>query len=139
MINQRAKNYKKWAEETCIELSEEELWTKWMLPDCPEAHVRKNAVQFNQLYRDSINTRTIFPETKDVVMTLFRKGYRLGLVSNTTSSVEVPDALRALHISGCFETVILSAVLGKRKPDPSILLEATRRMDVNPGKLRLRR
>ncbi len=105
-----------------------------MLPDCPEAHVRKNAVQFNQLYRDSINTRTIFPETKDVVMALFRKGYRLGLVSNTTSSVEVPEALSALHISGCFETVILSAVLGKRKPDPSILLEATRRMDVNPEK-----
>ena len=132
LINQRAKNYKKWAEETCLELNEEELWVKWMLPDCSETLIRKHAIQLNQLYRDSINTRTVFPETKDVVMQLFRNGYRLGLVSNTTSSVEVPAALRALQIFGCFETVILSSVLGKRKPDPSILLEAVRRMDGDP-------
>ena len=49
---------------------------------------------------------------------LFRRGYRLGLVSNTTSSVEVPALLKELEITGCFETVILSTVVGKRKPDP---------------------
>ncbi|PKO13535.1 MAG: hypothetical protein CVU39_18605 [Chloroflexi bacterium HGW-Chloroflexi-10] len=134
LLNQRAYNYKKWAEETFIELTEEELWTKWMLPDCLEPLVHQHAIELNQLYRDSINRRTVFPETKEVVINLFRRGYRLGLVSNTTSSVEVPAALKELNISGCFETVILSAVIGKRKPDPSILLEAIQRMGVSAEK-----
>jgi sugar phosphate isomerase/epimerase len=55
------------------------------------------------------------------------------LVSNTTSSVEVPALLKELEIVGCFETVILSTVVGKRKPDPAIMLEATQRMGVATG------
>ena len=62
----------------------------------------------------------------------YRRGYRLGIVSNTTSSVEVPALLKELSIPGCFETVILSTVVGKRKPDPSILLDAAARMGVKP-------
>jgi HAD superfamily hydrolase (TIGR01549 family) len=54
-------------------------------------------------------------------------------VSNTVSSVEVPQALRQMEITGCFETVILSCQIGIRKPDPALLLEATRRMDIEPA------
>ena len=69
-----------------------------------------------------------------MILELFRRGYRLGLVSNTTSSVEVPAALKELHLMGCFETIVLSAIVGKRKPDPAILLDATRRMGIAPEK-----
>lgn len=134
LLASRADAYKKWAEETLVELTESDLWTKWMLPDWPAEQVSGMAVQLNQLYREAGGTRTVFPETHDVVLELFRRGYRLGLVSNTTSSVEVPAALKELHVTGCFETVILSTVVGKRKPDPSILLEATRRMGIAPEK-----
>jgi len=128
----RAKAYKDWAEQTRIELNESELWTKWMLPDFPAEQVSGVAVQLNQFYREAIGRRMVLPESQDVILELFRRGYRLGLVSNTTSSVEVPAVLKELGISGHFETVILSAVVGKRKPNPAILLEATQRMEIAP-------
>jgi len=128
----RAKSYIRWARETLVELKESELWTKWMLPDFPAAQVSEMAVQLNQLWRDATGRREIFPETKEIVLELFRRGYRLGIVSNTVSSVEVPQALRRMEISGCFETVVLSCNVGIRKPDPAILLEATRRMGIGP-------
>lgn len=134
ILSERADAYKNWAEQTLRELSEEDLWTKWMLPEYPQDLVRANAITLNQWYRDSLSRRIIFPETAQVILTLYRRGYRLGLVSNTTSSVEVPNLLRELHITGCFETVILSTVTGMRKPDPNILLDATDRMGVDPAK-----
>lgn len=134
LLSTRADAYKKWAEETLVELTESDLWTKWMLPDWPAEQVSGMAVELNQIYRAMTGTRTVFPETHDVVLELFRRGYRLGLVSNTTSSVEVPAALQELHVIGCFETIILSTVVGKRKPDPAILFEATQRMGIAPEK-----
>jgi HAD superfamily hydrolase (TIGR01549 family) len=103
-----------------------------MLPDFPVEQILDMAVSLNQLYREATGVRVVFPESRDVVLELFRRGYRLGLVSNTTSSVEVPALLKELEISGCFETVILSAVVGKRKPNPAILLDATQRLGVAP-------
>jgi HAD superfamily hydrolase (TIGR01549 family) len=132
LLSRRAKAYKHWAEQTHIELNEHDLWTKWMLPDFPLKQIGDMAIQLNQLHREATGARVIFPETREVVLELFRRGYRLGLVSNTTSSVEVPALLKELEITGCFEAVILSAVVGKRKPDPAILLDATRHMGIAP-------
>ncbi len=131
-LSRRAKAYKHWAEQTHIELRESDLWTQWMLPDFPADQIQPLAVQLNQLYREALGLRVIFPESREVVLELFRRGYRLGLVSNTTSSVEVPALLKELEITGCFETVILSTVVGKRKPDPAILLDAVQRMGIAP-------
>ncbi len=103
-----------------------------MLPDFPSELIGGIAVQLNQMYREAIGLRVVFPESREVVLELFRRGYRLGLVSNTTSSVEVPALLKELEITGCFETVILSTVVGKRKPDPAILLDAVQRMGISP-------
>lgn len=132
LLDERFRAYMRWARKTLIELNEIELWTKWMLPDWPADKISESAIQLNQLWREATGERIIFPETREVVLELFRCGYRLGLVSNTVSSVEVPHTFKELEIKGCFETVILSCVVGMRKPDPAILLEATRRMDVNP-------
>jgi HAD superfamily hydrolase (TIGR01549 family) len=131
-LSRRAKAYKHWAEQTHIELSESDLWTQWMLHEFPDEQIKPMAVQLNQLYREALGLRVIFPESREVVLELFRRGYRLGLVSNTTSSVEVPALLKELEITGCFETVVLSTVIGKRKPDPSILLTATQNMRIDP-------
>lgn len=134
LLTERAKAYARWSRKTLREVDERELWTKWMLPDLPASQIANLAVQLNETWREAIADRIIFPETKPVIVELFRRGYRLGLVSNTTSSVEVPKALSELNISGCFETIILSARVGKRKPDPAILLEAASRMGVSPDK-----
>ncbi|MGE5250865.1 MAG: HAD-IIIA family hydrolase [Bacteroidota bacterium] len=132
LLTQRFKAYMRWARETLIELDEVSLWTEWMLPDWPAGRIAEISRELNELWRQATGIRELFPETKEVVIELFRRGYRLGIVSNTTSSVEVPRTLRALELAGCFETVILSCEVGIRKPDPAILLEAARRMEVPP-------
>ena len=134
LLTERTKAYRRWARETLMEVAEPELWTKWLLPDWPAGQIREIAMQLNDLWREAMGDRIVFPETKEVILELFRRGYRLGLVSNTVSSVETPRVLDALELTGCFETVILSCIVGMRKPDPAILLEATRRMEIDPGK-----
>jgi FMN phosphatase YigB (HAD superfamily)/sugar phosphate isomerase/epimerase len=134
LLARRLTAYRHWARETMIELNEFELWTHWLLPDWPESQVYDHALELNRLWREATGERIIFPEAAVVLLELFRRGYRLGLVSNTTSSTEAPDALKKLGLSGYFETMILSAVVGKRKPDPGILLEATGRMGIAPDK-----
>ncbi len=132
LLSHRAKAYKHWSEETLVELNEVDFWTQWMLPEWPADKVRSLALQVDQIWRDANGASAIPPETKEVVLELFRRGYRLGLVSNTTSSLEIPRALGALRISGCLETVVLSCEFGRRKPDPAVLQAATQRMGIPP-------
>jgi FMN phosphatase YigB (HAD superfamily)/sugar phosphate isomerase/epimerase len=132
LLHEHARDYRNWAKKTLLELNEVELWTRWMLPDCPSDQVSQLALQLSQLWRDATGRHVVFPETQETVLALFRRGYRLGLVSNTTSSVEAPRVLQELGIAGCFDTVVLSCDVGIRKPDPSILLMAAERMGIRP-------
>ena len=134
LLNVRNKAYRRWAKKTLSDVDEREFWTEWMLPDWPTDRIAELAMQLNRLWREATGNRIIFPESKEIVLELFRRGYRLGLVSNTISSVETPQLLKEQELTGCFETVILSCVVGMRKPDPAILLEATKRMDIDPAK-----
>jgi putative hydrolase of the HAD superfamily len=134
LLKERALAYKNWAEKTLLELNEVDLWTHWMLPDWPAEKVGPLAVQLNQLWRDITGKKSVFPETKEVVVELFRRGYRLGLVSNTTSSIESPHTLQELGISGIFDAVVLSCVVGIRKPNPLILSMAAEKMGVRPDR-----
>ncbi len=133
LLQKRITAYSVWARETLNELHEEQLWSEWLLPDLPYEMVRKHAMQLTKLWRKVTATRKIFPETKEILTRLFRRGYRVGIVSNTATSIEVPEFLNELEISGLMETVILSCQFGKRKPDPEILLEAAKRMDLDPA------
>ncbi len=134
LLTARGAAYRQWAREQCTELDEAGVWTRWMLPEYPAAGIESNAIQLNQIWREATGIRDLFPETRDVLLELFRRGYRIGIVSNTVSSTETPGFLRALQISGIPEVVILSGNVGIRKPNPEILLDATRRMGVDPSK-----
>ncbi len=134
LLISRAKAYRHWARENRAELNETDFWTRWMLPDQPASRVAQMAMRLNQLWRDAKGRRELLPEAKDVLVQLFRRGYRLGIASNTSSSVEVPALLRELEISGIIETVVLSCLAGTRKPDPAMLLDAAARMGIEPGK-----
>lgn len=133
LLVSRSKAYKTWAEETEVELTEAELWTRWMAPDFLAEKVASMAVKLNQLWRESHSQYVVRPEAKEVLLALFRQGYRLGVISNTTSSVETPQIFEDMAVSGILEVVILSCQVGRRKPNPQILLEATRRMGVDPA------
>jgi HAD superfamily hydrolase (TIGR01549 family) len=133
LLKSRDDAYDEWASKNLTELSEADLWTKWMLPDYPAEKIAPIAMQLNMILRDAIATRELLPDSRATVLELYRRGYRIGLVSNTTSSVDAPQALEKAGISGCFETMVLSCVVGKRKPGADILLEAAERMGVQAG------
>lgn len=133
LLTSRSNAFKVWSDETLVGLNETDLWTLWMLPDWPIDLVRRNAKQLNRLWRDSTGTRIVVPEAKEVILELFRRGYRLGIVSNTLASDEVPHALSKLEISGCFDAVLLSCDVGIRKPDPSFLSLAAERIGIPPA------
>jgi HAD superfamily hydrolase (TIGR01549 family) len=126
--------YDEWATQNLTELNENDLWTTWMLPDWPVEKIGKIAMDLNHIWRDAIAKRIVYPETREVILELYRRGYRLALVSNTTSSNDAPLTLKKEGIAGCFDTVILSCVVGKRKPGPNILLEAVDRLGINPDR-----
>jgi putative hydrolase of the HAD superfamily len=134
MLGKHAIKYKQWAEKTLKELPEDELWTKWMLPDQPAKNVKAHAIQLNTLWRAINGTPIIFPETQSVIKELFHRGYRIGLISNTTSSLEAPRVLKELGLDEYMEITVLSTTFGRRKPDPTIFWHATKSMLVDPSR-----
>ncbi len=127
---QRHKAYKRWAEETMIEAPETEIWTIWMLPDYPAEQIIPLVGRLTQLWRQTQGRRVVRPDARLVVAELARRGYQLGVVSNTTSPDVVPAALDAYGLAAYFPVVVLSSTFGRRKPDPTIFWEATHRLKV---------
>jgi FMN phosphatase YigB (HAD superfamily) len=77
--------------------------------------------------------RVVVDGGREVVVELQKRGYTLGIISNLIGTREIPEWLVAEGFAPYFKSVALSSVLGIRKPDPAIYLEAARRACVEPG------
>lgn len=130
-LEKREAKYRTWSRKTLIELNETDLWHRYMLQEYPEDWVAQNALIFNQLWRGR-RIRPFFPEVVDVLKSLYERGYSLAIISNTTSSVEVPELIDKFKLKEMFSCVILSTTFGKRKPDPSLFLSAAKKLNINP-------
>lgn len=130
-IRIRQKAYRRWCKPNFIELSEAELWIRFLLPEYPVEFIRENAIKFNQLWRES-RKKLLLPDMESTIRALADRGYKLGLISNTTSSVEGHQILAETGLTNLFSSVILSAAFGRRKPHSSIFLEAARQAGVRP-------
>jgi putative hydrolase of the HAD superfamily len=133
-IDERYKTYRKWAFETLIEAPESELWTRWLLPDYPAEKLAPIATELTYQFRQSMGKRVLQRDAKHVVCELDKRGYRLGIISNVITTQEIPDWLEADGLSGYFKSVVLSSLIGRRKPDPEVYWEAARRIGVPPEK-----
>ncbi len=131
-LGERYKKYRKWAFDTLREASEEELWTQWLLPERPRDEIAPLVGELTFLYRKTMGRRFAHPDAKQVVMELARRGYRLGIISNTITEREIPNWLEEDGLSPYFPTVVLSSLYGYRKPGPEIYVEALRRAGVAP-------
>lgn len=72
----------------------------------------------------------IYPETKEVLITLKRHNYRLGIISNFDSRVY--DVMNNLEIHEYFDSFIISSEAGHAKPDPDIYHLALRKLGAEP-------
>ncbi len=133
-LSERARAYKRWSVETMIEAPEKEIWTRWMLPDRSAQEIESLTEQLTHLWRSSYGRPMLRPDARLTLTELARRGYRLGLVSNTISAHATPKDLEEYGLSSYFETVILSSTFGRRKPDPAIFLEATCQVGVTPAR-----
>lgn len=132
-LTRRYKSYTRWAQEHTLALSEAEVWTQWMAPELPRESIAPQAVELMLVWRDRIGPAVLKPDARQVIAELSRRGYRLGVISNTTSSIELGGYLQKHGLAGYFETVVLSAAVGRCKPCPEIFWEATRAMRIEPA------
>ena len=77
---------------------------------------------------------TKLPYLDDVLTELDRKGFKLGVITNTVTSREedVRGALRKIDIEKHFDLVLTSVDVGHRKPDERIFMTALRKFRVKP-------
>jgi len=133
-ISRRDKDYKKWALDSWIELSEEDRCTKHLFPEYPRELVIENAEELTLLFSHSKGIRALRSEALPVIKELYKRKYRIGIISNTVSRVLVPGELEEAGISPFVENVVMSSLLGIRKPDPLIFKEAAEIAGVLPEK-----
>ena len=131
-LNLRYKEYRKWAFADLTEAPEAELWTRWLTPDFPVGRIAPLAAELTFQFRQSMGRRVLVEGAREVVEELQRRGYILGIISNLIGTREIPDWLEAEGFAPYFKSVLLSSVHGKRKPHPSMYLEAARRAGVEP-------
>ena len=132
-LNTRYQSYRKWAFENLTEAPEAELWTRWLAPEFPSERIAPLGGELTYQFRQSMGRRVVVENGKEVVVELHKRGYILGVISNLIGSREIPDWIEADGFAPYFKSVVLSSVLGKRKPDPAIYLEAARIAGVDPS------
>jgi len=133
-LDARYKTYRKWAFENMVEAPEAELWTRWLAPEFPAEKIAPLGVELTFQFRQAMGRRVVVEHGKEVAAELHRRGYILGIISNVITSREIPDWMEADGFAPYFKSVVLSAVFGKRKPDPAIYLEAARIAGVEPAR-----
>ena len=131
LISSRYQSYREWCISTLYELSEEDLWVRFLLPDYPQDFVTRHAHAFNKLWRSG-REPVLLPGAVETLHTLYDRGYRLFVISNTTSPIETPNLLAKTGLVDLFEGVILSTTFGWRKPHPSLFMAAARQMVIDP-------
>ena len=130
----RWKAYRKWSFENLTEASEEELWTKFLLPDLPSEKIAPLAGKLTRLWRDKDGRREPRDDVKKVVIELSKRGYILGIIANTITETEIPDWLERDGLTSYFKSIVLSSKFRHRKPGPEIYWEAAKRAGVDPIK-----
>jgi HAD superfamily hydrolase (TIGR01662 family) len=133
-LDARYKEYRKWAFEHLTEAPESEMWTRWLAPDFPAEKIAPLGVELTYQFRQSMGRRVVVDGGREVLEELQRRGYILGVISNLIGTREIPEWLEAEDFGHFFKSVVLSSVFGKRKPHPSLYLEAARRAGVEPAK-----
>lgn len=79
-------------------------------------------------------TLTKLPYLDEVLAELKRKGFKLGIITNTVTSREehVRSALQKIDIEKYFDLVLTSVDVGHEKPDERIFMTALRALRVKP-------
>ena len=131
-LDYRYEGYRKWCFDTMREAPESELWVKWLAPEYPRELILKNAVELTVEFRNKDGRRVVAVNGAQSIKDLHKNGYKLGIISNLITSIEIPEWLEKDGLREYFGAVLLSCVEGIRKPDLRISAKACSLLDVKP-------
>lgn len=132
-LTQRHQAYQRWAQDKLIQLSEPEIWTRWILPEFPHEQIERSASQLTLAWCERRGRAVPVPEAEQTIVDLQRRGYRLGIISNSMSTLDIPRSLDVFGWRDLFDAVILSPILKHRKPAPQPFWEAARVLQLEPS------
>ena len=132
-LGRRQKAYSLWAQEHLTQLSEAQIWARWMTPDLPPQQIEPIASELMLAWGERKGWTIPKPGAGETLLALRQRGYRLGLISNSMSTLDIPRSLDAFGWKEHSEAVVLSSEIKIRKPAPEPFLEACRRMEVPPA------
>jgi putative hydrolase of the HAD superfamily len=133
-LTSRRKKYNQWAQDHLIQLAEDEIWTRWILPEYPPEQIGPIAADLTLAWSERKGHTVPIPGAEQMLVELKRRGYRLGVISNTMSSLDIPRDLDTFGWDQLFEVVILSSTLKHRKPAPEPFLEAIRVLNLDAAR-----
>ena len=128
----RQKAYSRWAQANLSQLSQEEIWTGWLLPEYPAEKIKSIAAELMLAWGRTKGHHIQNSEAEETIRTLKQRGYRLGVISNSMSTLDIPLSLEAFGWKALFDVVILSANIGIRKPSPEPFLIAACQLGIPP-------
>jgi putative hydrolase of the HAD superfamily len=129
----RYKAYGKWAQENLVQASEKEIWTIWMLPEIPGSQIEPIASELTLAWVERKGHTVPKPDANKVLSELKKRGYRLGVISNSLSSLDIPRSIQIFGWTDLLDVVVLSSSVKYRKPAPEIFWEATGSLKVEPS------
>lgn len=132
-LTRRQKAYSQWAQKNLLQLSEKEIWTRWILPDYPREQIEPVAAELTLAWMERKGHTVRTAGAEETLFELKRRGYRLGVISNSMSTLDIPRSLDSYGWKEYFEVVILSSALKRRKPAPEPFWEAARALNVKPA------
>ncbi len=128
MITSGTSEYLRWNMVSNIELRPAEIWATYFLKDLhlSSSDLEPIGEELAFIYETRLFTREMRPEIPQVLAEIQKMGLKIGCISNTQSSQQVPYSLKEYGIDSYFDPVVLSSVYGRRKPDPAIFYHAAR-------------
>ena len=106
------------------------LLLKRALGEEPEENLVRAAIKFVVSAR--AENAIAFPDSRQLLERLSGKYIKLGIISNVSSHDVAVEILRKVGLLDRFDTVVTSASVGIRKPDPGIFLYALMQLGLRP-------
>lgn len=131
-LEKNYKGYAAWTKSNLLHLSETEIWSKWMCPDLDPALIEPYAPELMLAWVERKGICTPLPQAEETIKTIRDRGYHLGLISNTVSTLDIPRFLKTWGWTEYFEVVVLSADFKYKKPAPDPFLRAAQSVHVDP-------
>jgi putative hydrolase of the HAD superfamily len=128
-------SYHKWNLQSMVEIPTSEIWGKYVFAGLSfdQQALASISEEFSFLYETGFYIREMRPGVPNVLEQIRSMGLKIGCISNTQSLTQVPSTLKKYGIQDYFDTVVLSSVYGRRKPDPAIFYYATQLAKVPTG------